>query len=325
MTTASLAPRRSRSAPGHIRAHASRRPPLGRLVAGTDFSEPATRALARIALLPLDEKAIIHLVHVLPDALLDVAAPKRAARQALDEAASLLSSELRHARRADVEVRTALEQGRAWRELARVGDERHADLLVTGRRGERGLRDSLLGSVADRLVRTAGRPVLLVSAAPRRPYRHPAAAADLEDGPIAPVLSWALRLAEPLAQPLELVHAFDVPYGGLLRRTGITEAELREHRAEFRERSREALAAGVRAAAARVGVAPGEIAPIVRPGDPRRAIPQWAARRRVDLLSFATHARKGLARALLGSVAEELIRAAPCDCVVVPPASPRRS
>jgi len=40
-----------------------------------------------------------------------------------------------------------------------------------------------------------------------------------------------------------------------------------------------------------------------------------------DLLVVGTHARRGAARMFLGSVAERIVRAAPCPVVVVPPAS----
>jgi nucleotide-binding universal stress UspA family protein len=42
---------------------------------------------------------------------------------------------------------------------------------------------------------------------------------------------------------------------------------------------------------------------------------------RADLLVLGTHARRGAARAFLGSVAERIVRATPCPIVVVPPSS----
>ena len=44
----------------------------------------------------------------------------------------------------------------------------------------------------------------------------------------------------------------------------------------------------------------------------------WAARSvRADLLIVGTHGRKGMGRMVLGSVAEELLRQAPCSVLVV--------
>ncbi|MGK8206126.1 universal stress protein [Burkholderia cenocepacia] len=46
--------------------------------------------------------------------------------------------------------------------LARAADDCDADLIVMGTHGRRGVGRMLLGSVAEAVVRTAGRPVLLV-------------------------------------------------------------------------------------------------------------------------------------------------------------------
>ncbi|CAM2175915.1 Universal stress protein [Burkholderia latens] len=50
--------------------------------------------------------------------------------------------------------------------LARAAAECDADLIVMGTHGRRGVRRALLGSVAESLVRIAGRPVLVVRERP---------------------------------------------------------------------------------------------------------------------------------------------------------------
>lgn len=52
--------------------------------------------------------------------------------------------------------------------LARAAIECDADLIVMGTRGRRGWRRMLLGSIAESLVRVAGRPVLVVRELPAR-------------------------------------------------------------------------------------------------------------------------------------------------------------
>ena len=52
-------------------------------------------------------------------------------------------------------------------------------------------------------------------------------------------------------------------------------------------------------------------------GWPVAAIVQDAASRAVDLIVMGTHGRGGLAHALLGSVAERVLRAAPCPVLTV--------
>jgi universal stress protein A len=55
----------------------------------------------------------------------------------------------------------------------------------------------------------------------------------------------------------------------------------------------------------------------LRPGEPAEAIVEFARVTRADLLVIATRGRTGLSRALLGSVAEGVVRRAPCAVLVV--------
>lgn len=64
----------------------------------------------------------------------------------------------------NLKVSLVVEEGDPVEALSQVGRERSASLIVTGTRGRGALRTALLGSVSARLVRTAGRPVVVVPA-----------------------------------------------------------------------------------------------------------------------------------------------------------------
>ncbi len=53
-------------------------------------------------------------------------------------------------------------------------------------------------------------------------------------------------------------------------------------------------------------------------GDPANEIARYASEHGVDLIVVGTHGRTGMSRALLGSVAERVIRTAPCPVLAVP-------
>lgn len=53
-------------------------------------------------------------------------------------------------------------------------------------------------------------------------------------------------------------------------------------------------------------------------GQPASAILNWAAAKQVQLIIVGTHGRSGLTRFLLGSVAERVLREAPCAVLVIP-------
>jgi nucleotide-binding universal stress UspA family protein len=66
-------------------------------------------------------------------------------------------------------------------------------------------------------------------------------------------------------------------------------------------------------------LAPGmAVATEVAAGIPARKIVEHARRHGIDLIVMGTHGRTGLSRALLGSVAEAVVRRAPCRVLTVP-------
>jgi nucleotide-binding universal stress UspA family protein len=56
---------------------------------------------------------------------------------------------------------------------------------------------------------------------------------------------------------------------------------------------------------------------LIKAGDPRDMINRTAQELGVDLIVMGTHGRRGLTRALLGSVAESVVRSAPCAVLTV--------
>ena len=52
--------------------------------------------------------------------------------------------------------------------------------------------------------------------------------------------------------------------------------------------------------------------------EPAKAITETAAREKFDLIVMGTHGRSGLAHLVLGSVAERVVRHAPCPVLTVP-------
>lgn len=63
-----------------------------------------------------------------------------------------------------VELSQVVRQGAAWEEVALVAEEVSADLIVVGTHGRKGIAHALLGSVAEKIIRTSTRPVLTIHA-----------------------------------------------------------------------------------------------------------------------------------------------------------------
>ncbi|HSS19605.1 MAG TPA: universal stress protein [Pyrinomonadaceae bacterium] len=62
-----------------------------------------------------------------------------------------------------------------------------------------------------------------------------------------------------------------------------------------------------------------EVEPVIVEGEPSNAIAKAVRDYDIDLVTVVTHGRKGLARALFGSTAEEIIAEAPCPVLTIRP------
>jgi nucleotide-binding universal stress UspA family protein len=279
------------------------------VVLATDFSPGAERAARRVALLPLAPGASVSVVHVLgeaaPPGLAD-AVRERATEALRAVAATLRRSAEAHGASA-IQLECALLSGSPPVEIVRHARAAAAGLIVLGRHGPRPFREALVGSTAERVVRKADAPVLLVAGEATDPYRRALVAVDLADGSRR-AAELAVALLPPDGAELALVHAYHLAFEGWLAETDA--AAYRRAHAEEAERRLEAFAARLEAAGIRCAV---------EEGDPRAVILREAARTRAELIVLGTHARSGVAHALLGSVAEGVMRAAPGDVAVTRP------
>jgi nucleotide-binding universal stress UspA family protein len=288
--------------------------PWRRILVATDFSTGAQLAMRRAAALPLARAAGVELVHALPArdpsmARLDVLL-ERDGRHRLGRAVEAVRRALRG--RPDVRVSATLVRGPAAVEIVRLAERRGAELIVIGRRGQGRLRHLLLGSVAERVVRLSGPPVLVASASAKRPYRRLLAAVDFQ-ATSRRALQAALRLAAGELRRACLVHVLETVHPIVLRRAGADERQVRAQLAAARARAR----TGVRDLIASLPQVPGRWTTILCAGDPRHVILAEIERVRPDLVALGTRGLQGLRRVLLGSVAESVLRRMRCEVVVV--------
>lgn len=131
----------------------------------------------------------------------------------------------------------------------------------------------------------------------------------IEAGPIAArAADVAIGLARSLGAELAVIHAID-PALGYAPESEVPAAELIKLAQDEGKR----LLAAFRQRAA-VEPAPVEFSPT---GRPSAAIEAAAREWRADLIVIGSHGRMGIKRALLGSVAEAVMRHAPCPVLVV--------
>jgi nucleotide-binding universal stress UspA family protein len=298
---------------GHTRHTAPRGQQLASVVVATDFSEGASRALARVELLPLAPSAHVTVVHVVPPELpARVAKHVRAdARRRLDQ---LVAKFRVRGSGATVTTTAELAEGDAFVEIIRAARRAGAELIVIGRHGKGTVRELMVGTTAQRVIRKGDVPVLIVATVPQGPYERLLLPLDLQDTGMLTV-RLALRLIGAKATAASVVHAHRVPSEGVVSGR-FPAAELRAIRQQCKNT---ALAALGRCLDPFAGCGL-RWKTTVRFGDPRTVIITETHRQRPDLIAIGTHGRSGISRVLLGSVADWVIQRAPCDVLVARPA-----
>jgi universal stress protein A len=141
----------------------TRAPSLRRILAATDFSAGAGRALAYAETVARRLGAELVLVHV-SEALAVVPGSDLAERQRI-AAREQLDAQVDELAGRGLAARAVLRAGLPFDEIVAAADAEGADLIVMGTHGRSGLSHLLMGSVAERVVRQASCPVLTV------PYR----------------------------------------------------------------------------------------------------------------------------------------------------------
>jgi nucleotide-binding universal stress UspA family protein len=152
----------------HAPAHGLRQAIVA--VDGSEHAWQAVECAARLPLPPEVEWVVVHVTRpVHADTLLALWDPSAAA--GAEEAArrqhrlvgeKLVTDAATHLRSAGRRASAEVREGDAALEITNLAAERGADLIVAGARGVSGLRGLLTGSVADRLLESAGRSVLIV-------------------------------------------------------------------------------------------------------------------------------------------------------------------
>jgi nucleotide-binding universal stress UspA family protein len=287
-----------------------------------DLSEESYRALEFALPLAKRFRASVHIVHVY-----------EGARQLSSIATSpVLFSEVEMERRLcqQVERRSGtrphlddchIRTGKPFQEIIACSNELKADLIVIATHGQSGFRHLTLGSTTEKIIRHASCPVLVVREATRGPIKI-----GTEDIVLQKILvpvdfserartgaHYASRFATEVGADLLLIHVVQPPdyvaVGGLsgpnywppLIETTRLEAENK-------------LDAMVNFLPL-VGIS---AETQVEVGVPIEKLEEATARPDVDMVITSTHGDSGLRHAILGSIAEQLVRIAKCPVLVVP-------
>jgi universal stress protein A len=158
------------------------KPTITRILVPTDFSATSDAALDWAKTVAHTMGASLHLLHVFEDPFVTGAfaaeayAPMPPATRAalLDDAKARLTHRLSAEERASFRATTEIVTGVSASAIIEYAQDQNIDLIVMGTHGRTGMAHLLLGSVAERVVRTAPCPVLTVHkdrVIEKHPYR----------------------------------------------------------------------------------------------------------------------------------------------------------
>lgn len=291
--------------------------PIRTVLAATDLSAPARNAVLRAASIARHTGARLTLQHVVSIGALDAlrqlfaAQPGDLRQRLLDEARDEvrnLAAELCAAHVASADIH--LSAGSALAEITSHADALDADLLVLGARGANLVRDLAVGSTTERVLRTTGRPLLVVRGEAQHDYRRVLIPVDFSARSLKAIAM--VRMLAPQAE-IVLLHAFEVPFEGRLRHAGVSEAELAGLLANAK-REAGAQMAELIAAAALPAVA---VRPVLVHGDPSVQILDQQQLQGCELIVIGKRGQGPLEELLLGSVTTYILSQAKGDVLVI--------
>jgi universal stress protein E len=292
------------------------KPEMIRMLCATDLLPKSESALDRAGLLADAGKASLSILHVV-----DASNSGSSVEQVLHSAMVKMKARSRPPLwQGTVLPNVMVRAGNAARVIVDNLEQQKIELLVMGPHRPRGMRDTLEGTVAARLVSARKCPVLIVREAPRAAYRSVLLALDLSR-----VSAEAVRAAERLAidpsTEVVVVHAFEVPYEGVLRNGGVSIDAV----GAFREARKREAGMAVRNFLESQGADSDLYNVVIEEGNAASAINSAVERVRPDLLVMGTRGYGRARRALLGSVANRVMHQAKCDVLIVPEGSVRSS
>lgn len=294
---------------------------INRVLFATDFSDCALKAEEYAALFSRVYQASIDIFHVLelyPGLDPEYPVTQVYVDQLRRETDTYLAEALRRlqSKRISATLRSVL--GVPSVQICAAAAESHADLIVLGTRGKTGLEHLLLGSTAERVVNKAPCPVLTVclpgshigyatSASPAAEVQRILAPVDFSDCSLN-ALEYAVQIAKQLKATVTILHVLEpVSYG--LDLTLIHTSE--------REHARAQLDAELDALVHAIALEGLTVDRIIRGGTPADSLLRFIKEHRCDLVVMGTHGRRGLSHLVNGSVAEAVLRHAPCPVLTV--------
>jgi nucleotide-binding universal stress UspA family protein len=206
----------------------------------------------------------------------------------------------------------------AFDEVCRFAQTIAADLIVTPTHGRTGLKHVFLGSTAERIVQHSSCPVLVTRGKALQSnngsrFRIKTILVPLDFSKCSQEgLRCAIVFASEFGAKIILLHATYLGY--IYSSEGTALYDITGLQKSAREKAEHKMRKLVNA----VNFAGVKFETVFTEGSPVLDICQFAKDHDVDLIITSTHGLTGFKHVLIGSIAEQVVRHAPCSVLVVP-------
>ncbi len=290
---------------------------IKKVLVPVDFSPTSTLAVNHGIALARKFRAKLSLLHVIesPSALLYTfpTEAEKIERQRQEQAEKMLPILVSPEDQDDLDARFLVKTGDVEKSIEKAVHEENADVVVMGTHGRSLFGRLLIGSETQTLLRKLGVPVLTVCRVSRPlEFKRMLFGTDLGSDS-GKGFDFALQMAEAADSTLVVLHTID-------KRPVLT-YETPEVKAVFDEERKQAVKraensfAEFEAQAARQKV---NIECVLAEGDAAECLVRVADEREVDFMILALRKKGAMARTLLGSTAEPVIRTAHVPVLSVP-------
>ena len=286
-----------------------------RILLATDFSGPAGRAEEYAVSFAAKWDAHVTVMTVLefpPGLDPEYPVNQHYLTQRMSEATDQLADVKQRWSRRGIAATTRIATGIPSEEIHKAAQAEDSDLIIVGTRGKTGLAHVLLGSTAERLIRTAPCPVLAVRL--EESSGHRGAVLDRLLVPIdgsdcsLDALEYDAVVAKLAKASIDVLHVLEpVSYG----------LDFTFESAQQRVQARERLTKKVDELCAALSASGLTVKGHVVGGLPSDSILSQAEGLSSDVIVMGTHGRRGLSHALAGSVTEAVLRRAQCPILTV--------
>ena len=275
----------------------------------SEFSEGAIREAVNLAKTCSSKLFIISVIETNPE--YESIAPQLI-EKAEKETRQHLESVKNRAAKEGVDCEIIARQGEdPYKYIVDEAAKHQVSMIIMGRRGRKGLKRLMMGSVTAKVIGHSPCNVLVVPRAARLEFRKILIATDGSKYSNA-AASEAVAIAKRCGA--NLIAASVVPYE-TISPLGIVHSEMQwELVTEESRKAAESNIKNVKEIAEKEDV---KIEELILEGRPYEAIINAAKEKRVDLIVVGSHGRTGLDRLLMGSVTERVIGHADCAVLVV--------